>query len=311
MQETLEKTKKARIAVIGDIMLDRYITGNVTRISPEAPVPVVLVEEETCVLGGAGNVVANLCKLGVTNIHLFCCISDDPFGVTIKTKLDDLYRKHGNIETTYFGAEQTITKTRIMADNHQIVRLDRETPKLLEAITANKIVDTITGNISNFDVILISDYGKGCITPYFLSRLSRSIEARIPICIDPSPKTNYPPMLNTIILPNTTEKMKMHDPRETPLNEKFLAVVETAGAEGIYIHVLDEPTKHIRAIEISDVVCTIGAGDTVTSVFTAAYGTGATMYEAAMLANIAASVVVRHTNTYAVSYAEIFEAINY
>jgi D-beta-D-heptose 7-phosphate kinase/D-beta-D-heptose 1-phosphate adenosyltransferase len=113
-------------------------------------------------------------------------------------------------------------------------------------------------------------------------------------------------MSNTIILPNTKEKENM-DPFIT---SKFSAVVETAGATGMYLYYINqEHVTHIEAIEISDVVDTVGAGDTVTAVFTAAIATGATIKEAAQLANIAASVVVRHAKTYAISYAELYDTV--
>jgi len=306
MYGILKGVKKARIAVIGDIMLDRYITGSVERISPEAPVPVVFVENESHVLGGAGNVVANLCKLGVANVELFCLISDaDSFGDKISRELGNLHYDYNNIRTTYFSCEQTTVKTRVMADNHQIVRFDREIPKPMSNATAIKIIDEVTDKQDELDAILISDYGKGMITESLLYGLQSSIGKVLPICIDPSPKTTYPPMANAIILPNTKEKEKM----PPYLSDSFKAVVETAGADGIYIYQPNQEPIHIKAIEVSDVVDTVGAGDTVTAVFTAAIATSATIYEAATLANIAASVVVRHAKTYAVSYDEIFNVI--
>jgi len=307
MFETLERLKGARIAVIGDIMLDRYITGSVDRISPEAPVPVVFVQKENHVLGGAGNVVANLSKLEVDNVHLFCRIADDQFGELIKLELNELHNKYNNTEATYFGHNQTTVKTRVMADNHQIVRFDREKLESIPAATADSIVHRITLDLNSFDAILISDYGKGMITRTLLSLLQAAVGDVLPICIDPSPKTEYPKMLNAIILPNTKEKESM-DPFIT---DKFQAVVETAGSYGMYLYCLGrEDIIHIKAIDISDVVDTVGAGDTVTAVFTAAIATGATIQEAAQLANIAASVVVRHAKTYAISYDELYFAIN-
>ena len=307
MFETLERLKGARIAVIGDIMLDRYITGSVDRISPEAPVPVVLVEDEYTVLGGVGNVVTNLCKLEIDHIELFCLISNDTFGNQIKALLEALYFQYGNIETTYFGNEQTTVKTRVMADNHQIVRYDREIRYPTPAISATKIVSEITNKQEELDAILISDYGKGTITRTLLSLLQAAVGDVLPICIDPSPKTEYPKMGNAILLPNTKEKENM-DPFIT---DKFSAVVETAGSYGMYLYYQNrEDITHIEAIEISDVVDTVGAGDTVTAVFTAAIATGATIQEAAQLANVAASVVVRHAKTYAISYDELYTVIN-
>jgi len=308
--KTLERIKSLNIAVIGDIMLDRYIIGKVERISPEAPVPVLFVQEEYHVLGGAGNVAANLSKLEVDNVHLFCRIADDQFGELIKRELNELHNKYRNAEATYFGHDQTTVKTRVMADNHQIVRFDREKLESIPNATADSIVHRIELNLDSFDAILISDYGKGMITWYLLEELEKAIRGKIPICIDPSPKTFYPTMRETIFLPNTKERREIHKLEGTKLENKFKAVVETDGANGIYVYYgANQVPTHIKAIEVSDVVDTVGAGDTVTAVFTAAIATSATIYEAATLANIAASVVVRHAKTYAVSYDEIFNVI--
>lgn len=299
LYNVLQKIKEAKIAVIGDIMLDRYIIGTVNRISPEAPVPVVHVKEETNTLGGAGNVVANLCKLKVEEAHIFCRIADDIHGSVIKTKLGGLHYNYGNSKTTYFGNEQTIVKTRIMAENHQIVRFDREHITPLPEVTANKLVEELGDG--EYDTIVISDYGKGMITTYLLQRVYELAGRKIPICIDPSPKTYYPPMPEAIILPNTKERRELGKGIES----KFKAVVETAGADGIYIRQNGELVNQIQAIKISDVVDTVGAGDTVTAVFAAAQTTGANIYLSTSLANVAASIVVRHAMTYAVSYEEL------
>jgi rfaE bifunctional protein kinase chain/domain len=306
MHTILEKLKETKIVVIGDVMLDRYIAGVVERISPEAPVPVVLVQEESHVLGGAGNVAANLCKLNINHMHLFCCIGDDTFGEAIVEELIILDNNYKNSVTTYFYGPQTTVKTRILATNHQIVRFDREQVLPLHNTAADTIINTITENKNNINAILISDYGKGMITTYLLAELYNIVGEQIPICIDPSPKTNYPYMPEAIVLPNTKERKEMGKDTET----NFKAVVETAGAEGIVISKWGTPDTLIKAIEVSDIVDTVGAGDTVTAVFTAAIATGAPIYDAAVLANLAASVVVRHAKTYAVSYNELYEAIS-
>jgi len=310
--ETIRKFRNRRVLVLGDLMLDKYIWGSVSRISPEAPVPVVEVNKSTSALGGAGNVAHNLGGLGAAPL-LVGLVGDDEEGLWIKKHVPD---GRGII----IDAERpTTVKTRIIAHHQQVVRVDQEKKHPVSPEIENRIVRFIQKE--KFDGIIISDYYKGIVTPSLMNRvLPFAAEARIPVFVDPKVEnfSLYSPV--TFISPNHHEAERVvHHPCRTE------ADVERAGREilemisclylilkrseqGMSIFERGKKTVHIPTIarEVFDVT---GAGDTVIATAALALLGGMSIKEAAVLANAAAGVVVGKIGTATCAPEELLAAI--
>ena len=325
-----------KILVVGDIVLDQYLKGSVSRISPEAPVPIVLQEgEPTFTPGGAANVANNLQSLGA-RVTLVGKIGHDMEG---KLLLSDLKKR--NILTSGIFVDEripTAVKTRIMARHQQILRLDREKAQDFGEDALNqKMVKFIGDHIDSFDAIIISDYGKGVINSSLLSNVcSFAINKKKIITVDPKVEhfsyyngvTAITPnrletenaIRNIKITQNTGKKLAVHlDSLRSDADidlagqalTKFLnleCLLITLGEQGMRLFERGKKPLHIntRAQEVFDVT---GAGDTVISVFTLSLTTGATKCQAAELANYAAGIVVGKMGAVAVTQQELFAAV--
>jgi len=304
--------------VVGDLMVDEYIWGNVSRISPEAPVPVVSVTSESLRLGGAGNVVNNIHSLG-GKVQVAGVVGNDEMGRKV---INDL-RKIG-VETKGVIVEPervTTVKTRIIAQHQQVVRYDREIIRTMRPENIKQILTFVEEAIGQLDAILISDYGKGVICKdlmegvRFLKR-----EAGKVLAVDPKVK-NFPLFQEaTIITPNHLEAAEAAG-RWIQSEEDLVAVgrtllqrlkaksvLITRGEKGMTLfqdngEVTNIPTM---AKEVFDVT---GAGDTVISVLTLALASGASPKEAAVLSNVAAGIVVGEVGTATVRAAELEDAV--
>ncbi len=316
----IKKFSSKRILVIGDIMLDKFVWGNVERISPEAPVPVVEVVHETEMPGGCGNVANNIVSLGGDAI-IVTVVGNDVNG----TKLKQIMSNAGSDISGMFVDNNRITtiKTRIIAHNQQMVRIDRESKIQISAQVFDKIESFIKEESKNVDAILISDYGKGIINKRILKVcINIAKKLGIPISVDPKIEHFLDYKYVTVITPNTNEAvlgMRLHkknlsDKEIYILGEKILsklkseAVVITRGEKGMslfqkYGVVHNIPT---RAKEVYDVT---GAGDTVISTLTLALACGASMVSACEIANYAAGVVVGKVGTATVSVEELMTII--
>lgn len=301
-----------RILVFGDIVLDRYIFGEVERISPEAPVPVLKVRNEEFRLGGAGNVAINIDRLGGRGILL---------GVTG----DDLYADeiaglkgidHVICRDRHW---RTIVKTRVIAQRQQIVRIDREETLRPERIVEQRLIRE--ARRIGVDGIVISDYGKGTVTPTIMECLKeRAAAEKIPLVVDPKPPHFGLYSGVTGITPNLKEAEDMVGRRlETDadiaravseIRRRFSAefVVITRGRQGLSAGERGKRVFHLPALshEVFDVT---GAGDTVAAVLSLALVAGGTLVEAAVLANLAASVVVEKIGTSSVTPGELREKL--
>ena len=320
--ETLEKIPGCSILVVGDLMLDRYIWGKVDRISPEAPVPVVEVKSIEDRLGGAGNVVRNLCNLGV-KVTVCGYVGDDDEGATVLKLL-----RESNVDKDGVIIDRehpTSLKTRVVAHPQQIVRIDREdkSPRSapLQSAFASLIESHFTDN--NVSGVIVSDYAKGAISPIIMNKFSENAQKgilgrkAIPLVIDPHP-SNYNLYKNiTIAKPNRKEAeaasgMKITD--HVSALEAAQIIMEKWNSELMMI-TLGEGGMVIAEKGVSGGVCldtfaqevfdVSGAGDTVTSVFTAALAVGASVAVAGQLSNVAAGYVVSEVGTVAIDLARL------
>jgi rfaE bifunctional protein kinase chain/domain len=309
---------KARILVVGDIMMDRFIWGKVSRISPEAPVPVVLVEKETVLLGGAANVVNNINSLG-GHVTLCGVIGDDETGQRI---FKELTQKGVDIRGLIIEeGRQTITKTRIIAHQQQIVRIDRETPDSLKPSTFRDLKRFIEENLNGFDGIILSDYGKGLLTKELIKALlRRASETKKFVMVDPKLKNFFFYRGATVITPNTGEASAAAGVPITDLASlkrvgnallkrlRCEVLVITRGEEGM---ALFEPNQepYLVSTVAKEVYDVTGAGDTVIGTMALAMASGSGVKDAARLANHAAGIVVGKVGTATVTQEELARAI--
>jgi D-beta-D-heptose 7-phosphate kinase/D-beta-D-heptose 1-phosphate adenosyltransferase len=314
----LDRFSKAKILVIGDIMMDRFIWGKVSRISPEAPVPVVVVDKETFLLGGAANVVNNIHSLG-GKVSLCGVLGDDETGQRLLEELTGIgVGVHGIFVEP---GRQTTTKTRIIAHHQQVVRIDRETADHLKASTLKHLSEFLKKNIRHFDGVVLSDYGKGLLTRALIHTSIREARERKKfVLVDPKPKNVFFCKRATVITPNTTEASAASGIPITDLPSlkkagKMLlsklqcdVLVITRGEEGMAIFESRQDPFLVPTVakEVYDVT---GAGDTVIGTMALALATGAGFRNAARLANYAAGVVVGKMGTATVSPEELAEVI--
>jgi D-beta-D-heptose 7-phosphate kinase/D-beta-D-heptose 1-phosphate adenosyltransferase len=282
-------------------MLDEYIWGIVERISPEAPVPVVDVKEETFKLGGTGNVVRNLSSLKA-GVHLCSIIGNDSPGGKIKELLDEESISADCLMTD--NNRRTIVKTRIIAHTQQVVRIDKEDRDHIPPDISKKLITLIRKKIKQVDAVIISDYGKGLVSQDIIDEVtSQARKNGMLVSIDPKER-NFAHYKNAgIITPNTKElafgaglTVSTEDDIINAASRIFdmlncKMLLATRGSKGMTLFESREKYTHIptAAKKVFDVT---GAGDTVISVFTLAIAAGAVPVEAAMIANIAAGIVV-------------------
>jgi D-glycero-beta-D-manno-heptose-7-phosphate kinase len=317
-EQLTEKFAGRRLLVLGDLMLDEFIWGRVRRISPEAPVPVVEVERQTLVLGGAGNVAANLVALGAQPVPLGV-VGNDTDAERLRASLKAVGISDAGIVVD--SARATTLKTRIIAHNQQVVRADRESRAPISAAIEDVIIEHFTGELTTADAVVVSDYSKGLLTPKVLAgTLAAARQRDIPVCLDPKTRSfeMYQPV--TIITPNNQEAaeaagLAIED--EASLIEagrRLLggidcrAVLITRGEEGMALFTDGGEVTRIPTVarEVYDVT---GAGDTVIATLALALAAGATFAEAAILANHAAGVVVGKVGTATVTRDELLETI--
>ncbi len=318
-----------RVAVVGDMILDRYIFGRATRISPEAPVPVVLVERETETLGGAANVVRNI--LGLKGRAVACgVVGDDPRGETLATLLADAGSDCSGLIRV--PGRPTTVKTRVIANQQQqLVRIDREETAVLPAEIQTRIEAHVLGLVQAraIDAIVFEDYAKGLLTQDMMQRLvDAAREQGIITVLDPHPAHPHAVRGLHLIKPNRAEALDlagMHYSRSTGPVEMDEALLEasrrirkewqvkhlliTLGSGGMVLFSNGGAPLHFptQAREVFDVS---GAGDCVTATYTLALLAGASPADAARISNHAAGVVVAKIGTVPISAAELLQALH-
>lgn len=305
--------RNSKILVVGDLILDRFITGSVRRISPEAPVPVVEVAEEKSALGGAANVANNIKALGGKAV-LVGIVGDDSFGKEFVSEAKKAGLETGGIIPG--KGRTTIVKTRVMAHHQQVVRVDREKTGAVPAALQAKMKSLIEKKIGGVKAVVVSDYAKGTFSREMLKWIGdKAREKKIPYIVDPKP-ANFPYPGATIVTPNRGEAQGfLNKPVPSgdilPFAKKLLsktdwkAVLLTLGDEGMALY--ERGSSKIEKIpaRVREVYDVTGAGDTVVAVMSLALGAGLSFKDAALLANSAASVVVGKLGTATCSIEEL------
>jgi D-beta-D-heptose 7-phosphate kinase/D-beta-D-heptose 1-phosphate adenosyltransferase len=310
-----------KIVVVGDIMLDRYVWGKVRRISPEAPVPVVKVQRTSQTLGGAGNVANNLASLGCKVTVIGVCGSDNK-AEALRQLLSEKNIRHHLIEDT---TGPTITKTRIMADKQQMMRLDEEVVNSPSDNTFKQVKDRLMKAMKGGDVVILSDYGKGLLTCPDMTQelIHMACDHHLPVLVDPKGGQWDRYRNATGITPNISELEAATgvslDKDEGLLIDQAKKVrrqfglewlLVTRGAQGMCLAGpnRDVTTISARALEVYDVS---GAGDTVVATMAVALAGGASMVAAARVANIAAGIVVGKLGTQPILQSELIAALEF
>ena len=319
MNDLLARFRDCPVLVVGDLMLDEYLWGHVNRISPEAPVPVVEVQRRSFTAGGAANTAANVASLGGRAIVAGIVGEDTPGG-----RIRDLMSGLG-IDTSAIVVDSTrptTTKTRVIAHSQQMVRIDHEQPGALSAAVEGELLSRLEAMLPQVRAAVISDYGKGVITPGLCERfIAAARTAGVPVVVDPK-GTDYQKYRGaTVVKPNQLETGKVlnRDLRTTAEVEQagrelldFLgagsSVLVTRGAHGMTLLQADCPAIHVpaQAREVYDVT---GAGDTVAGTIALTLAVGGSLESACRVASLAAAVVVGKVGTAICGLAELEEAM--
>lgn len=318
LREILSRFADCTLVVLGDFMLDHFIWGTVRRISPEAPVPVVEVGRESYHLGGAGNVVANVVALGARAIPV-AIIGEDWAGAEVRRHLNALEVKCEALICDH--VRPTTLKTRIVAHNQQVVRADREDRSAIDAALEESVIGRFNEALSEADAVVISDYDKGLLTPHVLDRVLTAIRERgKPVCLDPKIRNFALYQGVDVLTPNQLEAERATG-IEIVDDQSLLAAAEriryelscknlliTRGEHGMSLLDNEGHLTNIATVarEVYDVT---GAGDTVVAALALSLAAGASMYEAAVIANYAAGVVVAKVGTATVSLEELEQTL--
>ena len=314
----LRSMRGRRVLVLGDVMLDEFVWGRVSRISPEAPVPVVQVTGQSFHLGGAGNVAASVRSLGGAAV-LAGAVGRDSAGDRVREALAAAGADPHLVELG--GGRPTTVKTRIVAHGQQVVRADREDASELPAPAEAALVEAVRRGLLSCDALVVSDYQKGVVTASLLRRvLPLARRRRVPVLVDPKVRHFRLYRGATVVTPNQLEAeqatgLRLRGPSDlVAAGRRILsllgcrAVLVTRGEHGMSLLERGRPPLHVptTAREVFDVT---GAGDTVIATMALALAAGATLPEAAVLANCAAGVVVGKVGTAQAAPGEVLAAV--
>lgn len=324
--DCIERFRDTPVLVMGDLILDHYVWGKVNRISPEAPVVVVQVTEESKRAGGAGNVAANLLSLGA-RVSVCGIVGDDDNG---RLMVDTLKSQGADINSIMVDRSRpTTVKTRVIAHAQQVVRVDREVVSPISETYSEGLAASVQSRLNTLKGVIISDYGKGTITRSIFDRLQKGESktqlglGKVPLLVDPKAPNFSMYVGSTVIKPNRREAEEASGLAITDRASAIRAgnellkkwncemVLITLGEDGMILVSADKSSG--KPIEIDTVAREVydvsGAGDTVSAVFTLALASGATPEQAARLSNYAAGIVVREVGTVAVSRDELCEVV--
>ncbi|MGI8639525.1 MAG: D-glycero-beta-D-manno-heptose-7-phosphate kinase [Pyrinomonadaceae bacterium] len=314
----LENFSKVKVLVVGDVMLDRFWWGNVSRISPEAPVPVVNLQNTSLAAGGAANVAANIAGLGAEPLLVGVIGGDE------EAKLFPDVLNKSNVSANFLvkiPTRQTTIKTRVVAHSQQIVRIDRETKENLNQKEEQKVWEKVLSLLEKAEIVIISDYAKGVLTDNLLERLitTAKVEDKL-VLVDPKGKNYSKYRGATLLTPNQREAAEACNLEET--GEDFVeksgnillenlsveALLITRGEKGMSLFQKNKEIAHLNSLarQVYDVT---GAGDTVIASLAVALASGADFYEAANIANISAGLVVEQIGTTAISIKTLRNAL--
>lgn len=318
LRQYIQRFPQASVLVIGDLILDHYIWGRVSRISPEAPVPVVHVDAESMRLGGAANVFNNVLALG-GKADLCGVIGSDETGRMLLKELGS--KRSGRGGVVIDQERPTTRKSRVIAHNQQVVRYDMERRGELKPALQKRILRYVESRLRELSCIVVSDYAKGVVTAMLMSELTRLAALRhIPLVVDPKVEHFGYYKGVTVITPNHVEAAQaagLHGDGDQIIQEAGAtirqrlgcqSVLVTRGERGMSLFEGDGVSWHIptQARQVYDVT---GAGDTVVGTMALALSTGASMREAATLANQAAGIVVGMVGTATVTGKQLAEAL--
>ena len=319
--DIIDSFKGKEIVVIGDVMLDQFVKGSVSRLSPEAPVPVVNVEEEDFIAGGAGNVAVNLAALGAKPVIV------SVVGTDVKGSILKGYLENKGVDVSAVAKDSnrpTTQKMRIIAERQQVVRVDRESKERICPPIAKECMRNFKKAVRKAKGVVMSDYGKGMLSDHNIQEIINLCrEKHIPVCVDPKIDNFLKYKRITCMTPNTKEAWegmglppKKDNAAILDLGKKILKTLDaesiliTRSAEGMSLFEKGEKPKittiKATAKEVFDVT---GAGDTVISVLTLALACGASLADAAYIANKAAGLVVAKLGTATVTIQEIKEVL--
>jgi D-beta-D-heptose 7-phosphate kinase/D-beta-D-heptose 1-phosphate adenosyltransferase len=312
LEQLFAKMAARHVVVVGDAMLDIYLAGDADRISPEAPVPVVSVHTRRYALGGAANVAANVAAIGA-ECRLLAVVGDDARGDSLRAELAQ--NRLADRHIVVAAARPTTSKTRVTARGQQVVRIDEEIEDAIPAKTENQLLGQLDAVMADADAILLEDYNKGTLTPAVIERaMTLARKQGIPIVVDPKFKHFFAYRGATLFKPNRREleqamgaTLDLAHPDALPTTLEKLGVdnlLLTLGAEGMVLVTKDREIGRIptMAREVFDVS---GAGDTVTAWVGTALAAGASVREAAQVANYAAGVEVGKSGVATVSPGEV------
>ncbi len=317
-QQILDRAQGRRIAVLGDFMLDRHLKGTVRRISPEAPVPVVEIESEVTVLGGAGNVVQNLSSLSIIPVALGA-IGNDQTGRTLLMHLE-----HAGADIRGMvccDSRPTTEKTRIIASDQHVVRVDRETVADLNAADEERLLAALDSALPSLSALILQDYNKGVLTETVIERaIAKCAKHGVPVSVDPKFDRFFSYKHTHLFKPNVREVERVLGIRVRDEGQLLEAgrqlfdrlsperVLITRGEKGMTLFLDRHTCEHIptRAMKVHDVS---GAGDTVIATFVAAECGGAEPAEAAVLSNYAAGVVCGEVGVVPIDRQRLIEVI--
>lgn len=314
----IQRFSRASVLVIGDLILDHYVWGRVSRISPEAPVPVVHVESESLKLGGAANVFNNILALG-GQADICGVIGADESGRLLLKELGG--RRQGRGGVVIDQSRPTTRKSRVVAHNQQIVRYDVERRTELSGLLQRRILRYVESRLKELSCLVVSDYAKGVVTASLMTELTRLAgQRKIPIVVDPKVEHFSYYKGVTVVTPNhleATQAAGVQGEDDKTINKAGMVlrqrlgcqtVLVTRGERGMSVYQGHGDHWHIptRARQVYDVT---GAGDTVVGTLALALSTGASMREAAILANQAAGVVVGMVGTATVTAAQLADAL--
>lgn len=320
LNQLLDRYANSQVIVIGDIMLDRFVYGHVERISPESPVPILNISHEDEMLGGAGNALSNLAGLGV-QAHMISIIGDDMHGQTLSKLIQDLGFDNSGLVIDH--NRPTTIKTRFLAAHQQLLRADHEHKSAVNTDLSVQIIEKLKAKISKAGAIILSDYGKGLLQRDLIQEVMKLAKAHnIPVIVDPKGHDYSLYKGASAITPNKKElsegsgiKDLSSDKRVVEAAQKIIAecgieaVIATRSGEGMSVIKNDGSSAvHIEGsdIEVFDVS---GAGDTVIATIAASLAANSDLVEAAILANMAGSIVVTKVGTAPIRLEELKEAL--
>lgn len=313
----LAAARGGRVLVVGDAMLDVYLRGSVERISPEAPVPVVVVEEETWAPGGAANVATGVAALGA-QCRLVAAVGDDDGAKLLSEALEA--SGVSGADLVAFPGRPTTRKTRIVARHQQMLRVDREDPAPMDEVEHRKLGERALEGLEWADALVIEDYDKGVVTGSLSRALLSAARARgVPSIVDPKLRHFFDFPGATVFKPNARELAAALGVERSPRDKEALhpllarlqcdCLLVTLGEEGMLLVQPDSDTRLLPP-ETREVFDVTGAGDTVTAVMAVCLMAGASVAQAAYLANVCAGIEVTRLGAVPVTAAELLEELD-